>query len=77
MEGAVSAALQAAREVGLAFVGTPGVSVPDGPQVAGRYPPWLIRSVVLLLAPVALLTYGWARLREHQASRRPETGTPH
>lgn len=67
MEGAVSSALLAAREVGRAFQHRSGVTLPNGPRIAGRYPPLLIRAVVLLLAPLAALTYAWARLR----ARRP------
>ncbi|MFN8642597.1 MAG: FAD-dependent oxidoreductase [Candidatus Binatia bacterium] len=66
MEGAVSAALLAAREVGQSFRHHPGVSVPDGPKVAGRYPPLLVRAVVILLAPFALLAYACAKLRPHR-----------
>jgi hypothetical protein len=60
MEGAVSAALEAAREVALSWEGVPGVSIPGGPLVAGRYPPWLIRWAVRFLSPLAFLTYVWA-----------------
>ncbi|MEO8603802.1 MAG: FAD-dependent oxidoreductase [bacterium] len=63
MEGAVSSALNSAREVALAYRDAPGVSIPDGARVAGRYPPWIIRLLVLLLSPLALLTYWWATRR--------------
>ena len=76
MEGAVSAARQAAHEVGLDFRARAGVSIPDGPQVAGRYPPCLIRAAVWLLSPLALLVYGWARLREWAAARRAPAIVP-
>lgn len=67
MEGAVSSALNAAREVALCHPDVPGVSIPDGPLVAGRYPPSLIRLAVLLASPLALLTYLWAGGRFRKA----------
>lgn len=63
MEGAVSAALQAAHVIGERFAGAPGVRVPEPPLVAGRYPPCLVRLAVRLLSPLALLTLVWARVR--------------
>ena len=60
MEGAVTSALATARAVALSRRSAPGVSIPAGPLVAGRYPPQLIRAAVLLLAPLALCTYAWA-----------------
>lgn len=61
MEGAVSSALEAARAAALSQADTLGVSIPEGPLVAGRYPACLIRAAVLMLSPLALLTYLWAR----------------
>ena len=63
MEGAVSAALQAAHVIGTRHAHRPGVRVPEPPLVAGRYPPALVRLVVRLLSPLALATLLWARVR--------------
>ena len=63
MEGAVSAALQAAHEIGKRHAARWPVRVPEPPLVAGRYPPCLVRLAVRLLSPLALLTFAWARVR--------------
>jgi predicted NAD/FAD-dependent oxidoreductase len=60
MEGAVSAALNAARAVAEAHQHVNGVTIPDGALVAGRYSPTFIRWVVRLAAPLALLAFWWA-----------------
>jgi protoporphyrinogen oxidase len=62
MEGAVSAAQQAAHEIGLRWQAWNGVTVPPPPLVAPRYPPWMIRLLVWALAPVMAVIYGWARI---------------
>jgi uncharacterized protein with NAD-binding domain and iron-sulfur cluster len=64
MEGAVSSALEAARQVVLRSSRRRGTKVPDPPLVAGRYDPLLVRLVVWGLAPMAGLVYLWARARE-------------
>jgi hypothetical protein len=60
MEGAMSAAHQCAHEIGERWKAWNGITVPPGPLVAPRYPPWLVRLAVVLMAPVVAFVYAWA-----------------
>jgi len=62
MEGAVSAAHQAAHDIGERWKAWNGITVPPPPLVAPRYPPWLVRLAVIAMAPLVALIYAWARL---------------
>jgi hypothetical protein len=62
MEGAASAALQAAHEIGEKWKATPGVTVPEPPLVAKRYPPGLIRMATWAVAPLMAAVWAFARI---------------
>lgn len=62
MEGAVTAAHDAAHEIGTRWSARNGVTVPPPPVRPPRYPPELVRVGVWALAPIMALVYAWARL---------------